>query len=344
MGSTTHSTGAVSKFSEVKIEVLKSDNYFTWKVQMKAALVLRRLWFTIEHDGRWRALTDEEQEELSEQAKALITVYVSTGLLSLVTGYACAYDVWHGLERVFRTQSIGRKFALHEQLRSVKKKSSESVLVYVARAENLREELAGSCEDTVPEDLFFSYILSGLGPRFADISKQIRYSGLESMTLESLKGRLMLAESELYEGNVGRQDTVNATMDGKELRRCFGCGQIGHIKANCPDIAGKRKPDRGKFRKVQSVKHHRKPTLPNACFSVRLPVQKAPVSEEVQRIVDSVARPEELPGPPPRSWSYEKPSCFWKTGDMFQDIQDFGGERLRSPSNVFLGAPCGRVA
>lgn len=110
MGSNTPSTAPVSKMSEAKIEVLKSDNYFTWKVQMKAALVLRRLWFTIEQDGRWHDLSDDEQEDHSEQAKALITVYVSTGLLFLVTGYARAYDVWQGLARVFRTQSIRRKY------------------------------------------------------------------------------------------------------------------------------------------------------------------------------------------------------------------------------------------
>jgi hypothetical protein len=183
--------------------------------------VLRRLWFAIEQDGRWHALPENEQDELSNQAIALIAAYVANGPLCLVKGYRCAHDVWHGLERVFRAQSIGRKYALHEKFHSVQKRSNESVLMFVARAENLREELAGTCDDRIPEDLFFSYIVGGLGPRFDDVWKRIRFSGLESMNLETLKGWLMLAEAEIIEGPPARTPVVS-TM--QEQCRCYGCG------------------------------------------------------------------------------------------------------------------------
>jgi hypothetical protein len=192
---------------------------------------------------------------------ALITVYVANGLLSLVKGCRCAHDVWHGLERVFRAQLIGRKYAVHEQLRSVKKRSNEPVLMFVARAENLREELVGTCDERTPGHLFFSYILGGLGPRFADIWKQIRFSGLESMNLETLKDRLMLAEAEIIEAPPARAPVVNKM---QKQRRCYGCGQIGHIKINCPTFKGKRIKGRNNADKFQ-----RKATLPCECFSIR---------------------------------------------------------------------------
>jgi hypothetical protein len=194
--------------------------------------------------------------------------------------------IWHGLERVFRAQSIGRKYALHEQLRSVKKRSNESVLMFIARAENLREELAGTCDDKIPENLFFSYILGGLGPRFADISKQIRFSGLESMNLETLKGRFMLAEAEINEGPAARAPVAN-TM--QEQRKCYGSGQIGHNKANCPKFKGKRIKGRNSTDKLQ-----RKATLPNACFSTRPVVLAkknfADCSDDIGEVLDSLCK------------------------------------------------------
>jgi hypothetical protein len=73
----------------------------------------------------------------------------------------------------------------------------------------------------------------------------------------------------------------------QEQRRCYGCGQIGHIQTNCPKLKRKRVKGRSNTDKFQ-----RKETLPDACFSSKHDVMAKKTSmacsDDIGEVLDSL--------------------------------------------------------
>ena len=70
----------------IKFEALKSDNYYTWKQNMQAALVLKDLWDAVEQDGTYAALEAAGKNKADQKATALIQVKISGELKTLIAG------------------------------------------------------------------------------------------------------------------------------------------------------------------------------------------------------------------------------------------------------------------
>jgi hypothetical protein len=169
-----------------KFEGLRSTNYSSWRENMKAALILVDLWSAVEEDVNFNASDAAGQSTMKAKATALIQVKISSELKHLVTGTASSKAAWKALEDTFKAQSVGRKSVLRQQLKQLRRKKTEDVLIYVSRAEILRTELKDACNETVPDDSFIHYIVNGLGSAYREFVRQYRY-GNETLTLQELK-------------------------------------------------------------------------------------------------------------------------------------------------------------
>jgi hypothetical protein len=73
-------------------KALKSNNYYSWKVNMRAALVLKDAWSAVSESESYAASQEEERASLNDKAKALMQVKISSELKHLVTSAATAKE------------------------------------------------------------------------------------------------------------------------------------------------------------------------------------------------------------------------------------------------------------
>jgi hypothetical protein len=234
-----------------KFEGLRSTNYYSWREFMKAALILVDLWSAVEEDANYHALDAAGQAKMKAKATALIQVKISSELKHLVTGAASAKVAWKALEDTFKAQSVGRKSALRQQLKELRRKKTEDVLIYISRAEILRTEFKDACNETVPDDAFIHDILDGLGSAYKEFVRQYRY-GNKALTLQELKSRLLFVavmvqhdddndddDDDLSDSRpahafqVAAQRGRGSQYAGKN-GACHVCGKNDHWKRDCP--------------------------------------------------------------------------------------------------------------
>jgi hypothetical protein len=142
------------------------------------------------------AMDEAAARSIDEKARSLMLLCITTPLRTLIAGSNTAQSAWETLEQVFHARSAGRKFGLRSQLHDLKRGKSESVLVYVSRAEKIRTELLEACDEEVSEDVMVHVILSGLGKAYDAFVRQVKF-GTEDLTLSDLTGRLLTVESEV---------------------------------------------------------------------------------------------------------------------------------------------------
>jgi hypothetical protein len=296
--------------SSLNIESLKESNYYGWKTNMKATLKLKDLWGPVEQTDAWWAMDESVRSLIDDKARSLMLLCITPTLRTLISGSSTAKHAWDTLERVFHARSAGRKFGLRTQLHELKRGKSEGVLVYVARAEQIRTELLEACDEDVSEDVMVHALLSGLGKAYETFVRQVRF-GTEDMTLDMLKSRLLTVESEVKRADRGEFDATALALEAhrpKFLKNqqkwkkgaCHHCGRKGHWKRECPGLkkeAASTKdavalvcqavnvttdPDRMDYGRGLEMFRERRAPIPPRCSPAYMPSFQPSSSEEAE--------------------------------------------------------------
>ena len=227
-----------------KVRPLTSSNYFSWRREMEAYLITKDLWDAIEENAAH--LADEHGETKSRKARAHVLMCTSEKLRGLIpssTG-ATGKQAWKALENFCMRRAAERKTELHQQLAQVSQQSGERVSEFLLRAEDLRTELTQGCGESVSDGMMMGLLLNGVSRGFSSTIEALRCQS--DLTLEVLKEKLMAAESrKLIDGPPGRALDVRgstkklAKSRKPDQRHCFHCGQVGHLKHQCPRLASK---------------------------------------------------------------------------------------------------------
>jgi hypothetical protein len=88
-----------------RFEGLGSTIKYSWREDMKAALILEDLWSAVEEDAIFNAFDAPEKRKVKAKATTLIQVKMNSELKHLVTLAASAKAAWKAL----KAQSVGRK-------------------------------------------------------------------------------------------------------------------------------------------------------------------------------------------------------------------------------------------
>jgi hypothetical protein len=149
-----------SSRDKVVIEPLDVDNYDTWCVRMKLFIIHKKMWNVV--------VDSSASAEQSQGALALIGLHVKDHHLGKVAAAKTAKELWDDLETTYKSKSNARKMLLRREINTLKLGSSESISMYVARAEDLYKNLTAAGFNMKPEELAFA-ILAGLPDEYGTL-------------------------------------------------------------------------------------------------------------------------------------------------------------------------------
>ena len=169
---------------------------------------------------------------------------------------------------MYKAKSMARRVALKREMNSLKKAAEEPMTKYVARAKELRDQLAAAGHITNDEEVAAA-LLAGLPPDY-DVIVAVLETTADKVDLDVLLGKLLTAEQRLPKTNEPTAPRAYAGAAERAPRgggrrpplRCFYCDQLGHMVRDCPKAradrargANQAAGDNGRGVAMAAVKH-----------------------------------------------------------------------------------------
>ena len=132
--------------SELRVEdrLDGQSNFGAWKERIISVLEEAEVWDIVEKTIV--PLTDATQlatyKKKSIKAKRLILDGVKDHIIPHVRGKDHAFEVWEALTNLYHSSNENRKMALRDKMKANRMKGSESVVAYLSRFTDVRDELA----------------------------------------------------------------------------------------------------------------------------------------------------------------------------------------------------------
>jgi len=156
-----------------------------------------------------------------------------------------AQGAWAALSQALRSRGTARALNLRRELTGMKMQRGETIMRYFNRGKELVWELV-ELVDAITDAQLVTALLAGLLPKYELMATVLTMQ--PGLTVETAQEQLQAAESRLgldqMAGKIGEVANALAATHvgarperrGRELRRCYKCDQIGHLKRDCPSI------------------------------------------------------------------------------------------------------------
>ena len=218
-----------------RIDKLGIDNYETWSYKMKFLLITKKLWSAIEPDpaesDRETRSSSKEVSDKSKEALGLIGLHVEDYLTRDVAEADTAVALWEKFKQSFQARNTSRLLLLRQQLTSLRKGHKEAVVVYLARAKDLMQNLKDAGSAVTEAEVVLS-VLAGLPQSYATAVEVLQLS--DDISFQKTLPKLLQVEQRV--GQQKELETLNVPVNGamnKNARKCHFCGKPGHLQAHC---------------------------------------------------------------------------------------------------------------
>ena len=221
---------------------LKGDNYATWKVQCRMALIKDGYWDIVKRTETAPTNADARQKFLTRRGKALalIGLTVDPSLLYLIGTEDDPCAVWEKLEGQFQRKTWANKLRLRKKLVTLKLKEGGSVSAHIKEMTETFEALS-VMEAPVSEDDRVVYLLASLPESYNMVVTALETQSEEVPKWALVTERLLHQEAKLKERLAPDGEAKRAlTANGQSRRRkpkatfkCHFCGNPGHYKRDC---------------------------------------------------------------------------------------------------------------
>ena len=136
-------------------------------------------------------------------------------------------EAWDSLKKLYEGKGWNRKFMLLHELFQLSVERKETMDAYLRAVREKMSELS-TIGLKLEDDIKLAIILNGLPEKYRYLV--VSMENQQKIDFDELTARLMEEEKKLDPG-AGKI----ALMAKKGLTlKCYGCGETGHVKANCP--------------------------------------------------------------------------------------------------------------
>ena len=215
-----------------RIEKLGIDNYETWACKMKFLLITKKLWSAIEPAASDTAETrssSRDGSDKSQEALGLIGLNVEDYLTRDVAEADTAAALWEKFKQSFQAKNTSRLLVLRQQLTNFRKGPKEAVVVYIARAKDLMQNLKGAGSSVTEAEVVLS-VLVGLPSPYAMAVEVLQMS--DDISFQKTLPKLLQVEQRVGQQEEGISVPVYAAVH-RNGKKCHYCGKVGHLQAHC---------------------------------------------------------------------------------------------------------------
>jgi transposase InsO family protein len=219
------------------VKLTRGGDYESWALQMRALLM--------NSDDLSRFLDSDPDEDDAEgilqdkQARGKILLNVSNEMLTVVAGLDTAHATWIALREDYLGDLQARRSTIMSQVTRLKQGSRQSVKEYIQEGRKLLLKLR-ALEMPNPDMMLVPCFKNGIDAKFKSHS-------LPHLNAREFEDNFEALSSHFERITMGMEDAAGYTQRvearvnqaqarksrGPERRRCFNCGQVGHLKRNC---------------------------------------------------------------------------------------------------------------
>lgn len=167
------------------------------------------------------------------KCRSVLIQAVADSHLEYVKDKASPKQIWDGLHNVFERKSITNRFLLKKRLLSMRFNENEKMQEHFLRFDQLVREIKGAGAKMEEEDVICHLMLTM--PDSYDAVTTAMEAISENLTMDLVRQKYLDVEAK-RRGQQIVAETEDTAFAGKSKRKlkCFGCGEFGHKRVQCP--------------------------------------------------------------------------------------------------------------
>ena len=234
--------------SSTKIEKFNGDNYASWFGYMRAMYLSKQIWEVVNLEEQPVIGNEESRKEykrMSNVALGMLFLHVKADYHHVIMDCEESWEAWKRLKEIYQGQEKAGRIYLKRELFSLKMNDNDNVLHHCNHALQIQAKLVNIGAGMDDEDIAIC-ILQSLPKNYERIVTHLEMSD-RALTSRDVIRAITNEHVKRSANQVHIKTETQAFNAEKETRKCFKCGKIGHLEANCWSKQGTSKPKyRGK--------------------------------------------------------------------------------------------------